>query len=229
MKYFIRLLPLLILIVIISIFYMAGAYDFVSWEVFKEHREEIKSFVAAHPVLAPIVYILIYALITALSVPAAFLVSMVGGFLFPMPLSTLYVVLGATIGAFIIFVIAKTALHEFFERKLLGRFEKMQKGFQEHAVTYLLLLRLVPLFPFWLVNISAAVFNVSSLTFLWTTMIGIIPGAFVYTEAGRGIDRFLDTEGVITLWSLLNPSIIVAFIGIIILAFIPMIVKYWER
>jgi len=226
MKHVVRFIPLIILLLLMGIVYFFGINEYISWEVFKEHRDSLKEFVSLHPIGSSFAYMGIYALLTALSIPAAFLISMIGGFLFPQPLSTLLVVIGATFGATILFLVAKYSLKDVWGVKFSKLLKPMQKGFQKNAMTYLLILRLLPIFPFWLVNIAPAFFNVAIWVFVWTTFLGIIPGAFVYTQAGRGIDAIFEGEGPISFWNLLNTEMIIALIGIVLLAFIPMIVKY---
>lgn len=229
MKHLSRFIPLLIIVVLMALFYALGVNDYFSWEVFKEHRASIKRFVNSYPVTSPLIYSAIYALIAALSIPVAFLLSMIGGFLFPQPLSTFCVVVGATCGASILFLVAKTALHDFLKKKFATLIDKMRSGFQRNAISYMLLLRVLPIFPFWLVNIAPVFFKVTFTTFVWTTFVGIIPGAFVYTQAGRGIDAIFEGEGSISFWDLLNREMVIGLIGIIILAIIPMVVKRKHR
>lgn len=147
------------------------------------------------------------------------------GFLFPIPLSTLYVVIGATLGALIIFLSARTAFGEFFQKKAGTLLKKMEKGFQENAWSYLLFLRFVPLFPFWLVNIAAAFFQVRVWIFVWTTIVGIIPGAYVYTQAGAGIGAVLESNRSFSFSGVFNAQMIVSLILLGILLFALFIVK----
>jgi len=225
MRHLRKFIPILIIITVMILFYALGVNELISWEVFKAHRESIKEFIAEHSIYSALIFMVIYAVLVALSVPIGFLLSMIGGFLFPQPLSILYVLIGATTGASILFLSAKTALKDFFQKKVSKFFASMKEGFRKNSVTYLLLLRVLPLFPFWLVNIAPAFFNISLRTYIWTTFVGIIPGVFVFTQAGRGIDMIFEGEGKIAFWDLLNTEMIIAMIGMIILAFIPMIVN----
>lgn len=220
-----RFLPLLLLFTFMLLAYGFGLHELLSIETLRLHRSHLKTFVAIHPFIAPFLYILVYSLMTALSIPGALFLSLFGGFLFPQPFATLYIVLGATSGACVIFEVAKTALGEEL-RKRAGPFLKnMEEGFRGNAANYLLFLRLVPLFPFWLVNLAPAFFGVRLWTFAWTTFVGIFPGAFVFAQAGVGLGEILEGEGGISVDQILNPQVRLALIALALFALLPVVVK----
>lgn len=220
-----KYLPLIVLLIIMIAVYLSGIHEFLTYESLKEHRDAIKQHVHNHPFLAPILYIMIYALSTALSVPGGAILSIFGGFLFPQPYSTLFVVVGATMGATMIFLIAKTAFGESLKEKAGKKLQKMQSGFQENAANYLLFLRLVPLFPFWLVNLAPAFFGVALFTFIWTTFIGIIPGAFVFTQAGVGLDAIFESGESFSIDTIFNYQIKIALVALGFFALLPVVIK----
>jgi uncharacterized membrane protein YdjX (TVP38/TMEM64 family) len=220
-----KYLPIALIVLLMILAYLFELGDYVSYEQLKKQRHHLTESVQAHPILAPLIFIAIYIVATALSIPGGSLLSITGGFLFPQPLSTLYVVGGATIGATCIFLAAKTALGDSWKEKAGERLHKMQAGFRENAASYLLFLRLVPLFPFWLVNLAPAFFSVSLVTFVWTTFVGIIPGAFVFTQAGVGLGSILDAEGQLSIGSIFTTDIKIALIALAIFALIPIIIK----
>lgn len=225
-----RFFPLFIILTLMVLVYAMGLTDLLTFEALKDNRETLLAFVSEHPVLAPAAFILTYAASTALSIPGGVFLTLFGGFLFPQPLSTIYVVTGATIGAIIIFLAAKTALGDLLKEKAGETLHKMQAGFQENATSYMLFLRLVPLFPFWLVNLAPAFFGVALFTYAWTTFVGIIPGAFVYTQAGAGLGAILDSGETFSLQGLFNRDVKIALVALGVFALIPIIVKkVWKK
>lgn len=220
-----KFLPLIVILVLMAIAYVTGLHEYVTVESLQEHRIVLLTLVATRPILAPFVYMIVYTISTALSIPGAIFLSIFGGFLFPQPFSTIYVVIGATLGAMIIFLIAKTALGETLKHKAGPLLQKMQTGFQENAANYLLFLRLVPIFPFWLVNLAPAFFGVRLYTFAWTTFLGIIPGAFVFTQAGVGLGAILDAGEKLSIDTIFNNQVKIALIALGIFALLPVVIK----
>lgn len=225
MKRFLKLLPLLIIIAISVTAYILGFTEYISFDMLKEHRGTILAWVDKHPILAPLSYIGFYTVGTAVSFPGAGILTMTGGFVFGQPWATIYTVIGATAGASIIFSICKTAMGAIFRERAKPFLKKMEEGFQKNQASYLLFLRFVPLFPFWIINIAPALFNVPLWTYVWTTFIGIIPGSFAYTQAGTGIGAILDSGEELTLEGILNIHMKIALIALAILALVPIIVK----
>ncbi|MCH9625111.1 MAG: Soluble pyridine nucleotide transhydrogenase [Chlamydiales bacterium] len=222
-----RWLPLFIIVLFMVIAYATGVHKYFTFQMLQEKHGEIKAFVSAHPVITPFLYILIYFVSTGLSLPGGALLSLIGGFLFPIPWSTLYVLIGATLGASAIFLAARTAFGEFLREKAGPFLRKMEKGFQKNAWSYLLFLRFVPLFPFWLVNIAPAIFNINFITFVWTTFVGIIPGAYVFTQTGAGLGAIFETGETISLGNIFNVQLRIAMVALGIFSLAPIFIKKW--
>ena len=129
-----------------------------------------------HRFLAPFAFLLIYAIAIALSIPGWGDSPMAGGFLFGIVAATLYAVVAATLGATIVFLIAKTALGDTLRQRAGPAMRRMEAGFRENALNYLLFVRLIPVFPFWLVNLVSAFLGVPLRTYVVATAVGIIPG-----------------------------------------------------
>ena len=162
------------------------------------HRAAIDDFVASHRLLAVLSYMGLYIVIVALSVPGAVFLTVTGGFLFGLALGTSAAVISATIGATLIFLAARTALGEPLLRRAGPRANQLAQGFRDDAFSYLLFLRLVPAFPFFLVNLVPAFAGVRLGPFIAATAIGIIPGAIVFAIGGgrtgqhdRGTEEFI--------------------------------------
>ncbi len=137
----------------------------------------------------------VYVAVVAISFPGAGALTITGGFLFGAALGTALASVAATIGATLIFLIARTSLGALLAERAGPRAQKLRQGFQEEGFSYLLFLRLVPLFPFWLVNLAAALFGMRLLTYVAATAIGVVPATFVFAYFGHGLGTALDSEG----------------------------------
>ncbi len=224
-----RFIPILIIIALMLLGYFSGAYRALQFETLRYHHAELTEHVNDHPIQTPFLFIAVYIAATALSIPGGLLLSLIGGFLFRQPWCTVYVVLGATIGATLLFLAARTALGNFLKEKAGPRLAKMEAGFNKNAVSYMLFLRFVPLFPFWLVNLAPAFFNVRLRTYLWTTLVGIIPGAFVFTQAGRGLNAVFESSEPFSINTILNPDVKIALICLGLFSLIPIVIKKWRE
>lgn len=208
-----------------AIIYFTGVYKYLSFEVLKANHKELKLFIAQHPIIVSFLFILSYVSFTALSVPGGIFLSLLGGYLFPQPLSTIYVVFSATCGATLIFLSARTALGDSLRKKAGPVLRKMEGGFQKNAVSYLLFLRFVPLFPFWIVNIAPAFFGIALRTFVWTTLVGITPGALAFTLAGGGLEKIFESDQPFSIAAIFNIQLKIALTLLGLLALVPMIIK----
>jgi uncharacterized membrane protein YdjX (TVP38/TMEM64 family) len=199
------------------------------WTHIQIFHMSVKAFAELHPILAPFLFIGFFILYALLSLPGIFALSLLSGYLFNQPFSTLYAVIGATIGASLLFLAARTAFGHLIYRKAgLGSLNKREGGFHKNTANYLLFLRLIPLFPFWVVNIAAAFFKVPFWIFVWTTFIGMIPSVFVYTQAGRGLTILLQSSDPLKPEILFNSYIIFALVGLAVLSLLPILVKYFR-
>jgi uncharacterized membrane protein YdjX (TVP38/TMEM64 family) len=224
-----RLLPIGVIVLMMMIVFATGWYKALSFDALRLKHQALTHFVQLHPYSTPLIFIAVYILATALSVPGGIFLSLIGGFLFLQPWSTLYVVIGATTGAMCIFLAARTALGDAIFKKAGSRLDKMKEGFKENAASYLLFLRFVPLFPFWLVNLAAAFFHVKLTTFLWTTAVGILPGVFVFTQAGRGLGAIFETNEPFSVKAVFNIQVVIALVALGIFSLVPILIKKWKK
>ncbi|TFG86785.1 MAG: TVP38/TMEM64 family protein, partial [Hyphomicrobiales bacterium] len=199
-----RLVPLAILAAVLIAFFALDLDDYATFDTLKDTREALLGFVRDNFVLAILIYVVGYALLTAASVPVASLVTVAGGFLFGIWLGTFLTVLAATVGATVLFLFARSALGEPLRQRAGPYIRKMEEGFQENQVNYLLFLRLVPVFPFFAVNLVPAFLGVGTMVFAVTTFIGIIPGTAVYTIVGAGLGSVFDRGEEFSLDSVLT-------------------------
>jgi uncharacterized membrane protein YdjX (TVP38/TMEM64 family) len=216
-----------------------------SFEAFVRHREAIDAFVAGHRLLAVLAFVGIYVVAVSLSLPGATFLTVTGGFLFGVTLGASAAVVGATLGAIVIFLVARTALGEPLMRKAGPRATRLAEGFREDAFSYLLFLRLVPAFPFFLVNLVPAFAGVRLCTFIVATAIGVIPGAIAFAFAGTGLDSIIEAQKeahdacvaaarahchlAFDAKDILTPELIGALIALGVLALVPVAVKRLRR
>lgn len=223
---FTRFLPIGVIGVAAAAIFLSGAYRYLSLETLREHQATLETFVEDRLVVALLLYALLYIAVTALSLPGATLMSVLGGFLFGPFLGTAAVVFAATIGAAIIFTAAKSAFGDTLRTRAGPFARKMEAGFRQNAFSYLLLLRLIPLFPFFIVNVAPALFGVTLRTFVVATFIGIIPGAFAFVSAGNGLGAVLDSGADLQLSGLLTqPAVLTPIIALSLLALLPIALK----
>lgn len=224
-----RFLPLIVLLVALA---LALAFDLPAYarlDALREHREALLGFVAAYPLLAPLVFVGAYAVWVALSIPGAFLLTVMAGFLFGTVQGAALVVVGATIGASIVFLAVRYALADLL-RAYAGRWlGKLQAGFNRNAFSYLLVLRLAPIFPFFAINIATAFLDVRTRTFVGATLLGIIPACFVYASVGAGLGSILDAGGDLDARSVLTPEVILALSALAALSLLPIAIRRFRR
>ncbi len=189
-----RLVPLVVLLGLVALVFFQGWHRYLSLEQIAMHRDELQGFVAHNFMLALVFFMVIYIAIVALSLPGGALLTITGGFLFGWMLNALAVVIAATLGAVIIFIIARTALGSSLAGRAGPWLEKLRHGFNENALSYLLFLRLVPAFPFWLVNLAPALLGVPLRIYAFATFIGIIPGTMAFSFLGAGLDSIIKAQ-----------------------------------
>jgi len=224
-----HLLPLLIIAAGIAAFFLSGGADYLSFETLRDNRQDILEWCQQNYVKAVVGFILAYHVAVMFSLPGAVWLSLTGGFIFGTAEATVYIVFGATAGAVGIFLLARYALYDFFHAKVGKSLARMEKGFQEDALSYMLVLRLVPLFPFWLVNLVPALLGVKLRTYTIGTFIGIIPGAFVYASVGSGLGAVFDEGKTPDLGIIFSPEIITPIIGLAALAMVPVLYKKFKN
>ncbi|MDX8391946.1 MAG: TVP38/TMEM64 family protein [Mariprofundaceae bacterium] len=220
-----RLLPLLILIAGLAAFFALDLGHYLSFSTLAEHRVALLTWVDENHLTAPLIYMLIYVVVVAFSLPGGAVMTISGGFLFGAVAGGMYAVTGATLGATALFLIAKTSLGDYLLSKAGAAVKKMQAGFEENALSYMFVLRLIPLFPFFLVNLVPAFLGVPLRVYLLATFFGIMPGTFVYALVGAGLGSVFDSGESLSLQGVLTPQMMVALGGLALLALLPVLYK----
>jgi uncharacterized membrane protein YdjX (TVP38/TMEM64 family) len=224
-----RWLPLALLLAAAVAVYATGLHRELSLAGLQRHRSTLQELVAVHPLLAPVAFVALYAVATALSLPGALFLTLTGGFLFGTWLGGMLSVIGATAGATVLFLIARTSLGTALRARAGPWLQRLEAGLRRNAFAYLLVLRLVPLFPFWLVNLVPALLDVPVGVFTLATFLGIIPGALVYAGVGNGLGTVLDHGGEPDLGLIFAPQVILPLLGLAALALLSILYRQLRR
>ena len=218
--------PLALLAAGAAAFFALGGDRWLSFEALRQHRLALLALVQAHPALSRLAYVAAYVLVVAFSLPGGAVMTIAGGFLFGVVGGGLLAVTGATLGATALFLAARTSLGEALAAKAGPRLARMREGFARDAMSYMFALRLIPAFPFFLVNLAPALLGVPLRTYLVTTFFGIMPGTFVYALAGAGLGGVFDRGETFSMASIMTPEMLGALAGLGLLALLPVA---WKR
>lgn len=225
-----RFLPLGIIAIALAAFFALGGPEYVNLDSLRDNRETLTAFVGNNLIASVLGFILIYATLTGISFPGASFLSIFGGFLFGTLVGGSAIVVGATLGATAIFLAARYAIGDALTKKAGPYMKKFEGGLKENEFSYLFILRLIPAFPFFIVNIVPALFDVKLRNYVLTTFLGIIPGCFVYASVGAGIGVVFDQGGDVNLGGLMTqPKILFPILGLIALSTLPIIYKKFKK
>ena len=200
-------------------FFYFDLTQYLSLETLKANRDKLLFYTDAHYTTAVALFIGAYILQTAFSLPGAAVFTLAGGFLFGSFVGTLYVNIAATAGATLAFLAARYLLRDWVERKFGERLGPIQEGFARNAFSYLITLRLIPIFPFFLINLLSGLTRIRLGTYVLATAIGIIPGSFVYANAGRQLGT------INSLGEIASPRVLGAFALLGLLALVPILYR----
>ena len=239
-----KLMPLAAIVLLATAIIATGWHRELSLEALVRHRAAVDAFVDHHLLAAVAAFLALYVTVVALSIPGAVFLTVTAGILFGCLVGGLVALAGATIGATLIFLIARSALSEYVQRRAGPRLAKLAEGFKADAFSYLLFLRLVPVFPFWLVNLAPALLGVRLRTFVLATALGVIPATFVFAFVGSGLDSLVaaqesayhaclasgrsDCRLDFDLMAAATPRLLIALTALGILALVPTLVRRWR-
>ncbi len=244
-----RWAPLIVIVALMGVAYAMGWHHYLSFKTIGTNYEALKDFIAANLAAALVIYMLVYATVVALSLPGGLVMTVTGGLLFGWVAGSLATIVGATVGATLIFLIAKSSLGEALAAKAGPWLGRLRDGFKENALSYLLFLRLVPVFPFWLVNLAPALLGVPLRTYVIGTAVGIIPGTIAFSVAGAGLGSVVEAQNkiyaaclakggpdpqaacpyTIDTSALVTKELLAAFALLGVVALIPVIYKRWSQ
>ena len=220
-----RYLPLAIIGLILGVSIYFDLHHLISLEVLKENRDELTTWVRQNFFVACLIFMFIYTVSVAASIPGAAFLTITGGFLFGVVIGSVLVVFSATLGATCIFLAVQTALAEALAKKADGWIKKMEGEFQKNAFNYLLGIRLIPIFPFWIVNIVPALLGMKLRSYVLATAIVIIPGSVVYVLVGNGLGAVIDQGEKPNLGIILQIEILTPLLGLAVLSLLPVLYK----
>src|SRR5262245_28602902 len=189
-----RLAPFAVIVVVGIVVYAMGWHRQLSLETLGRHRAVLDHFVTAHYAAALAAFLAVYIAAVSLSIPGAVFLTISGGVLFGLIVGAAAAVVAATTGATVIFLVARSAFSQYVLRRAGPRLAKIADGFRADAFSYLLFLRLVPVFPFFLVNLAPALVGVRVATFVAATAIGVIPATVVFASVGAGLDSVIQAQ-----------------------------------
>ena len=207
----------------LALFFLLDLGRFLTLESLKANRQALLDFYAGHRLLAVALFMAVYIVQTALSLPGATILSLAAGALFGSVLGTVYAVISATVGATLAFLVTRYLLRDAVLARFGGKLETLNRELETQGLNYLLFLRLVPLFPFFLINLAAGLTRLPLTTFVFGTLIGIIPGGFVYVNAGASLAT------IDTLAGIASPRVLGAFALLGLFALVPVVYGKWKN
>ena len=223
-----RLIAPAVLIVLIAAVWVLGLTDRVSWSGLAQHRATLNAWVLAHPWLAPFLFVAAYIVSVALSLPHAALLTLAGGLLFGTLAGGALAVTGATFGAVLLFLIARSAVAGSVASRDGAALGRLREDLRQNGFSYLLAIRLIPVVPFWLVNLAAALCGMRLSQFAIATFIGIIPATFVIASIGAGVGDVLARGerpdlSLLVSWPVMGPLLALAMLSLT-----PVIWRKWR-
>lgn len=226
MTYIKRFGPIALIIASLILALSMGWQKYLSFDVLAQQSGALKALVTSKPLVVIAAFMAIYIFATAIAMPGAIWLTIGGGFLFGPFLGTALSATSATIGATVLFFAAQSALGGGLRSRAGGLIDRLEKGFQDNAFSYLLTLRLLPIAPFFGVNLAAAFLGVPLRTFVLATAIGILPGGFVYAWLGSGIEHVIASGATPDLKIIFSPQVIGPLMGLAALALLPTVWKF---
>ncbi len=199
-------------------------FDIAAWidiATLLQYRDALIAYVTQRYWESVLVFVSVYAIENMFALPFSFALSIAAGFLYGLPAAVAYIVIGATCGAVLAFIVTRYLIGYRLQAYYKNAFERFNRELENNGIYYLFVLRLIPIVPFFLINILAGLTRISVLIFTITTAIGILPGAFVYASAGYHL-RTVDTLGDIFTWDML-----LILCLLILFAVMPVVIKKW--
>ena len=221
-----RFVAPLAVVVVLGLVWALGLHRHLSLEALAAQREALAGLVAARPVLAALVYVAAYIGVVAFSLPGGAVMTLSGGLLFGVFIGACLAVLGATIGAAVLFLLARSAFAPLVAGRAEGLLGPLRAGLARDGFFYLLSLRLVPVFPFWLLNLAPALLGMRFAPYLAATFLGIIPGTLVFAGIGAGLDEVFLSGGVPDLGVIFSWGVLLPLLG---LALLSLFGVWWRR
>ena len=194
----------LVLLAAIAAFFIFDLQQYVSLDFFKLKRAQIDAYYIAHPGRAAVIFLVAYIAMAALSIPGATVLTLIGGAIFGVAVGTVLVSFASAIGATLAFLASRLLLRDWVQTKFGERLASMNAGIEKEGAFYLFALRLVPLFPFFVVNLLMGLTKIRTWTFYWVSQLGMFAGTVVYVYAGTQLGEFRVSAGLVLAFVLLG-------------------------
>jgi uncharacterized membrane protein YdjX (TVP38/TMEM64 family) len=224
-----RTWPLLLLLAAIAAAWASGLAQQLNWSTLARHQSALLGWVNAHAIGAPALYVAIYIVTVALSLPESAVVTVAGGLLFGTWLGGALAVVGSSLGAVALFLAVRHHLADAVAARGGGLIVRLRTAIQQDGFSYMLAIRLIPAFPFWLVNLAAALSGMRLLPYAGATVIGVVPATLVYASIGAGVGKALAEGGAPDVRIIFSPAILGPLIGLAVLSLLPIAWKKWRR
>ena len=221
--------PIVLVLALIGLALVSGVTEHLTLSELKLRRDELQALVHQYPLLSLGAYILVYVAVVSLSLPGALIMTLSGGFLFGPWLGALVAATGASLGAAVIFLICRTAVGDAMRGKAGSTIARIEEGVRRDAFSYLLTLRLIPVMPFWLVNLAAGFVAIPLRTFLIATVLGILPGSLVYAGLGSGLGHVFASGQEPNLRVIFEPQVLLPLIGLSLLSLLPIVLRRFRK
>lgn len=215
-----KIILILVAVVIIAAFFLFDLGRFLNLETLKEQKATLLTYYEQNTFTTILIYFIAYVLMAAFSLPGAAIMTLAGGAIFGLLNGTIIVSFASTIGATLAFLISRTLFHEQVEKRFKATLDKINRGIEEEGGLYLFTLRLVPVFPFFVINLVMGLTAIKPLLFYWVSQLGMLPGTLVYVNAGTQL------ASVESLSDIVSPGLIASFV---LLGLFPLIAKHIVR
>jgi uncharacterized membrane protein YdjX (TVP38/TMEM64 family) len=218
-----------VLLAMLAVAWIVGASEHINWATLARNQAALAGWVASHPILAPLGYLLLYAAAVLLSLPESAVLTVAGGLLFGTLSGGLLAVIGSSAGAIALFLAVRYHLADAIAARRSRFLDAIRTSLHRDGFSYLLAIRLVPAFPFWLVNLAAALSGMRLLPYGAATVIGVIPATFVFASIGDGLGETLAAGDQPDFSVIFSPRILGPLVALAVLSLLPVAWRRWKR
>ncbi|OGS17850.1 MAG: hypothetical protein A3J83_08625 [Elusimicrobia bacterium RIFOXYA2_FULL_40_6] len=212
-------LTIFILLLVYAAIRVSGVSSYLTFDKLQEYKVQVKDLVDSRYFISVLVFIIAYVIVAGLSIPGASALTMLGGFIFSTIPAVIYTNIGATSGAVCIFILSRYLLGGWIQARYKEKLNRFNREIEINGANYLLTLRFIPLFPFWMINILSGFSKIPLKTFIWTTSLGIIPGSLVYSFIGSRLNYINSPKDI------LSYKVLIAFLLLALFSILPVVLK----
>ncbi len=224
-----RFWPVILLALAAAIFLAFDFRSYINLDAVRENRAQLLTLVDRHWLASFFGFFALYALLVVLSLPIASIMTVAGGFLFGVTVGGVASVVAETLGACIVFLVAQSAFGSLIKARAGSWMDRLEAGFQENALYYMLTLRLIPIFPAFIINLVAPFVGVSFRVYTIATLLGILPSCIIFASFGAGLGAIFDADVPVSLENVLTPTMVFALTGLGLLMLLPVFFKAWKK